>query len=185
MLLGEHPVLPLRELQAELLHIVARIADLMCDSEGDEDIGLEIAVHVCMKVAAEFVVAQNVGLENCLIRVPAIVLRLTHQSFGDGRNGRFALDPSVGINIRDFCIRKTEDVDLAVFCIDVAGHFAARDRHAVFIRAQRKIAEAREVADEIARVMVRGLQFIEQAVAVTVEIDDHVFFIVEKQAAKI
>ena len=126
--------------QAQLFDVVERIADLMEHAQRDQQIGVEVRVHVGVQVGAELVFAPYVGLDERFAHVKAVVLRLTHQRFGYRRNVCLAFDRPVGIDVRDLGVGKAQDVDLAVALVHIARHLSADDLQAVLSLAQRQTA---------------------------------------------
>ena len=183
-LLGEHGALRVGAAQPELFDIVERIADLVEDAQRDQQIRVEVRVHVGVQVGAEFRLAADVGLDQRLARVEAVVLRLAHERFRDGGDVRLALDRAVGVDVRDLGIGEPQDIDLAVALVDVAGHFSLDDFQPVLPHAQRQAAEMREVRDQIALRVIRRAQRVAQALRRHVERDDDVLFLVEIKLPK-
>jgi hypothetical protein len=170
----------------QLPHVVKRIADLMGDSEGDEDVGSEVAVHMGVQIGAEFVFSPNIGLEDGFLLGQMIVFRLAHERLGDGRHGCFLLDASIRPDICDLGIAQTENPESAVLAVDVGGDFALYGLHSVGIEGKRQTADRRKVPDEVAGVMIGRLQIVKETIVpVPVKIDNHILFVVEKKASEV
>ena len=177
--------LTVRENESEFAHVVERIADLMCDAERDQDVRRQVAVHMRVQVAAEFVLTADIGLEDGFLHAVAVVFGLAHQRLGDGGNGRLALDPPIGKNIGDLCSAEAQDPHIPVVAIDVRRDLAADHLQALVVDGERQLADGCEIPDQVAGMMIRCLHLIEETViVVAVQIDDHIFFIIQIKPAE-
>ena len=157
----------------------------MHDSKCNQNIRREIAVHMGMKIRAEFHIPQNIGLEYGLRSIQAIILGLAHQGFGNRRDRGLHLDPPVGIYIRHLGVCKTQNIDFLIACIDVAGNLPANHLKTLFIHRKRQAAESGEVPDQISRMVIGRLQLVIQASSLPEEADNHVLLIVQKQTVPV
>ena len=119
----------------------------MVYAQGNQDIGIQIGVHVGVKVSAELVISGNIGLDQRLPCAKIIALGLAHKGLRDGRDGGFAFNSTVGINICNFCVSKPQNIDCPVAVVDIAGNLSAHDFKPGVVKADGKTAEAGKVGD--------------------------------------
>ena len=119
----------------------------MVNTKGNQDIRIQIGVHVGVKVSAKLVISGNVGLDQRLPCAQIIALGLAHKGLGDSRDGGFALDGSVGVYICNFCVSKPQNIDSPVFVVDIAGNLPAHDFESVSVKAEGETAETGKVGD--------------------------------------
>ena len=165
--------------QLQFAYVVEGITDLVVDAQGDQDVGIQIRVHVGVEVCAEFIVPWNICLDQCVPGTQVIIFGLAHQGLGDGRNGGLPLYGSVGINIGDFGVAQPQDIDSPVGVVDIAGNLSPYYFETVLVEADRETAEVCQVGDQIARRVVGGAQHIGKRTALHEEVDDDVFFFIK------
>ena len=157
----------------------------MEDTERDQQIRVEVRVHMGVQVGAELVLAADIGLDERLFDVKAVVLRLAHERFGDRGDVRLALDRAVGKDVGYLGVGKPQDVDLAVAFVDVARHFSADDLQTVVTPAQRQTADPSEVRDQVALRVVRRAHKIAHTAVGQLQLNDDILFLVEIEFAEI
>ena len=96
----------------------------MVNSEGNQQIGVEVCVHMGVKVGSKLALAADVGFYERFFVVEAVVLCLAHQGFGNRRDIRLSLNFAVGIDVCNLGIGKAENIYLAVALVNIAGHFS-------------------------------------------------------------
>ena len=156
----------------------------MVDAEGDEDVRIEVGVHVGVEVRPELAVTQDVGLYESLANVLPIVLGLAHQGLSDGRDVRLPLDAAVWIDVGDLRVEQAEDINHVVIAIDVAGQRAADYLEAVVVSLELQVAQGGEVGDEVARPVVGRPEYVAQLVPLAEELDDEVLLLVEVEMSE-
>ena len=109
--------------QLKLFDIIIGITDLVDNAQRDQDIGRKIPVHMGMQIGMELAVAADIRFDNGFLYPEAIILRLAHQRFGNGRNRSFQLNGSVRIDICNFGIAQPENIHPAVIAVIIAGDF--------------------------------------------------------------
>ena len=164
--------------------IVKRIPDLMHDDQRDQDIRRLIAVNMGVQVCAELGFAADVGLNNCFFDTQAVVLGLAHQGLGDGRHGGLHLDPAVREDVRHLRIAQPENVHQAVVPVVVAGNLAPDHQQSLVAGFRFQAAQPGQVPDQVAGMMVRRTDLMEQAVFLHVEVDHDVLLPVQKELLK-
>ena len=157
----------------------------MHDSKCNQNIRREIAVHMGMKIRAEFHVPQDISLKYGLRSIQTIILGLAHQGFGNRRDRSLHLDPPVGVDIRHLGVCEAQNIDLLIACIDVAGNLPANHLQTLFIHRKRQTAESGEVPDQISRMVIGSLQLVIQASSLPEEADNHILLIIQKQTVPV
>ena len=177
-------LLRLAAAQPQLFDVVQRIADLVADAERDQHIRLEVAAHVGVQIGAELAVAENIGLDDGFRHAQAVVLGLAHQSLGDGRDAGLHFHAAVREDVGDLGVAHAEDVELPVVAVDVAGHAAADDLQSLVVKGQRQLTEPGQIGDEVAGAVIGRAQDILEFIALAVELDDDILFLVEIKASE-
>ncbi len=180
--IGEH--------KAELSDVVEGIPDLVGNAECDQDVRGEVSVHVGVQITPELDLPADVGLEDGLRLVVAVVLGLAHQGLGDGRDRGLPLNSAVRPDVGDLRVPEPKNVDLPVLPVDVGGHLAPDHLQSLLIHRQGKVTDGCEVPDQVPGVVIRRLQLIEESVLLSpaplqVQVQDHILFVVQKKAAKV
>ena len=165
--------------QIQLADIVQRVADLIHNPQGNQDIRRQNRIQMRMKIGAELAFGKDECFDNRLPLISRVILGLRHQCLGNRRNRSLHLDRSVGIHISHLGIGEAEHIHEAIVGIIVARHSAVDDQKVVLILAQREIAELCKIADEVSGTVVRCSQGIKKLIAVHEKIDDDVFFLIE------
>ena len=170
--------------ELQLFDVIEGIADLVEDPQGDQDIRVQVGVHVGVEVRSELIVPGNVGLDQGLPGPQTVVLGLAHQGLGDGRDGGLALYGPVGIDVGHLGVPQPEDVDGTVGVVDIAGDSAPDHLEAVFVEFQRKRAEAGQVGDEVSRGVVGSAQPVGKIVSFHEQVHNDVFFLIKIKLAE-
>ena len=126
--------------------------------------GERVSVHVGLQIAPELDLPADVGLEDGLRLVVAIVLGLAHQGLGDGRDRGLPLNSAVRPDVGDLRVPEPKNVDLPVLPVDVGGHLAPDHLQSLLIHRQGKVTDGCEVPDQVPGVVIRRLQLIEESV---------------------
>ena len=75
---SEGALLRLGQLQPEFFDVIERVADLVMDPQCNEKVRTQIRVHMGMQVRVEFIIVQNVGFNNGLLKIQPVILGLAH-----------------------------------------------------------------------------------------------------------
>ena len=138
----------------QFFYIIERIPDLMADPQCDQNIRMQIGVHVGVQVRAEFVLTPDICLDDRPLLVQPVVLGLAHQRLGNGRDLRLHLHSSVRIDVGHLGIPQPENVDQPVVAVDIARHRSPDHQKAVLSLRERQPAERRQVPDQISGAVV-------------------------------
>ena len=156
----------------------------MMDAQRDQQIRIQICVHMGVKIRPELAFPEDIGLHDGLPEAQPIVLRLAHERLGDGGNGGLPLDPPVRIDVRNLGVQKPEYVEHPVLAVNIAGQLPPDHLQAVRIRVQRKTAEKGQVGDQIARAVVRRAQNIADLLLFQEQLHLYVLFLIQIKKPK-
>ena len=137
-----------------------------------------------VQVRAKLTVGVNVGFDDRSRHVQTIILGLAHEDLGDGGNGSLALDLSARIDVGDLGVADAQDVQHPVVSVHVAGDRPFNDFQPLFVPAQRKLAQAGQVGDQVSGVVIGGAKHIAQFVPVPKQIHHDILFLVQIKAAE-
>ena len=183
-LLLQARALPFRTAQRKLFDVIIGVADLVHDTERDQRVRRQDAVHVRVQVRPEFAVGSNIGLDDRLFHAEAVIFRLTHQGFGDRGDRGLQFDPAVGIDVGDLGVAQAQDIHAAVVAVHVTGDLVADDRRAVLVDAGLQAAERGKIGDQIPRAVVRGPDHVKKPLAFQKELDGDILFPVKIKLLK-
>ena len=165
--------------EPELLYIVQRVADLMTDAQRYEDIRIQVRIHMRMQVGPELMLPPDVGLHEGLAKIQMIVLCLAHERLGNRRHVGLSLNFTVRINVRHLRIIQTEDIDLPVVPVYIAGNLAANDFEPALVKADRQITERGKVRDQIPGLMIGRPENVGELSVLAVELHNNIFFLIQ------
>ena len=154
------------------------------DAQGDQDVGVQIGVHMSMEIRAEFVVPGDIGFDQSMPGTQSIALGLAHQGLGDGGDGGFFLNRPVRINIGDFGISEPQNIDGPVGVVNIAGNFSPHYFELFFIKADRQAAEAGQIGDQIACRVVGSAQRVRHRLVFHIEVCNNVFFFIQIEVSE-
>ena len=182
---GQQSLLLRRAAEFQFSNVVERVTDLMVYAQCDQDIRVQIGIHVSMKICTEFIIPGNIGLDQSLPGAKSIVLGLAHQSLGDRRNRRLPFNSSVGIYIGYLGVTQTQDIDGPIGIVDITGNLSTHHFETVSVKTDGKTAETRKVGDQIACRMVGRTQNVGQCIAFHIEVDNDVLFLIQIEMSEI
>ncbi len=169
------------DLQLQLLDIVQRIAQLVDDAQGNQRVRRQVAVHMGMQVGMEFALRADIRLDDRLLLPGAVVLGLAHQGFGDCGNGGLHLHPAVRVDVGHLGIAQAEDVHPPVFPVKVAGDLPADHQQSLLPGLCLQPAQPGQVGDQVARMVVRGADHMEQPVPLHIEVHHNILLPVQEK----
>ena len=170
--------------QTQLFDVIKRIADLVLDGQGDEDIRTEIGVAVGMEVCGEFHFLPDIGLDQCLPEGKLVVLGLAHEGFCDGGDHGIDLNLAVRVDVRQLGSVQPENIDPLTVALDVAGN-PARDDGSAIPEGGLLPGDSRQIVDQIVRLMVDGMDGIRQHRTVHAQSHHDILFLVQIEFSKV
>ena len=165
--------------QLQLPDIVKGITDLMVDPQGNQNIRIQVGVHMRMQVRAELIIPGDISLDQGLPGAQAVFFGLAHQGLGDGRYGSLAFNGPVRINICHLGVPQPEYIDRPVTVIYIAGDLPLYDLETILIEADLQAAQAGQIGDQVAGRVVRGAEHIGKILSFLIDINDDVLFLVQ------
>ena len=182
---GQRLFLGLGDKKLQLLDVIEGIADLVPDPERDQDVRVEVRIHVGVQVRAELALPEDVGLHHRLLEIKPVILGLAHEGLRDRGDRGLALDRPVRVDVGDLGVPEPENENLPILRRHIAGQGPADDLHPVLIEAEREPAHLREVGDQIPGAVVGGFQHIVHGLPLHKELHDDILFLVEIQTSEV
>ena len=156
----------------------------MVDAQGNQDVRVQVGVHVGMEVGPELVILGDIGLDQGVPGPEAVVLGLAHEGLGDGGDGRLPLDGPIRINVGHLGVPEPQDIDGPVAVVDVAGNLSPDHLEAVPVKREGQAAEPGQVGDEVAGRVVGRAEHIVQGVAVDQKLHNDILFLVQVELSE-
>ena len=169
------------DLQSQLLNVIQGIAQLVDDAQGDQRVRRQVAVHVGMQVGMELALRADIRLDDCFLLPGAVVLGLAHQGLGDRGNGSLYLHPTVRVDVGHLGIAQAEDIHPPVFPVEIAGNFPADHQQPLLPGLCFQPAQPGQVGDQVAGMVVRGADHMEQAVPLHIEVHHNILLPVQEK----
>ena len=108
----------------------------MPDPERDQNIRMQICIHMRVQICPEFALPADVGLHKCLSDVKPVILGLAHQRLCDRRDHGLLLDPPVRIDVCHLCISQTKHIDQSSLTVKIAWNLIFNDHESVCVIGQ-------------------------------------------------
>ena len=170
--------------QLQLLDIVQRIADLMLDGQGDENVRMQIGISVGMQVCGELHLFPDIGLYQGFPERIFVVLGLAHEGLGNGRNQGIDFNFAVRVDVGKLGAVQPENVDPLTVALDIAGD-PSRDDGSAVLHHCLLAGDGCQIVDQIVRLMVDGLNGVGQDCPVHTQSHHNVLFLVQIQLSKV
>ena len=151
----------------------------MMNAQSNQNVRIQVGVHMRMQVRAELIIPGDIGLDQGLPGTQAVFFGLAHQGLGDGRYGGLAFNGPIRINICHLGIPQPEYIDRPVTVVYIAGDLPLYDLETIFIEADFQTAQTGQVGDQVAGRVVRGAQYIGKILPFLIDIYYDVFFLVQ------
>ena len=155
------------------------------DAQRDQDVRIQVGVHVRVQVGPEFIFPGDIGLDQRLPGAQPVLPGLAHQRLGDGGNGGLALARPVRIDVGDLGVAKPQGIDGPVGSVDIAGHLSPDDLEPVFVEAQGQTAQTGQIGDQVAGLVVGRPQHIGQRLPLHMQIYDDILFFIQIKMSEI
>ena len=180
----QHGLLCRRQTQAQLFHIVQRIADLMLDSQRDENIGIQIGVAVGVEVGGQLHFFRHIGFDQSFPEGILVILGLAHQCFGNSGNQRIDLDLAVGVDVCQLGAVETENIHPLPIAFDVAGNFPADNGFSVLYCGFLS-GSGSQIVDEVVGLMITHRNRVAQDRLFHVQTHHDILFFIKINASEV
>ena len=151
----------------------------MMDAQSNQNIRVQVGVHMCMQVRAELIIPGDIGLDQGLPGAQAVFFGLAHQGLGNGGYGGLTFNGPVRIDVGYLGIPQPEYINRPVTVVYIAGDLPLYDLKTVLIEADLQTAKTGQVGDQVAGRVIRGTQYIGKILPFLININDDVFFLVQ------
>ena len=178
------PVLLRRTVQTKLFYVIIGIADLVHHAKCNQKLGWKISVHVCMQIGMELALAADIGLNQGLFYTQPVVLGLTHQCFGYGRNGRLEFNASVRENVCNLCPAEAQNIHTTVCTVKIAGNFSTDHEQTALILCRCEIEETGQIPDQVSCAVVGRTHDVMHPLTFHIEVNNNILFPVQIKLLK-